>query len=70
MIRFSLRHGASSSLSLGGIHFVSPPPSSDGTRPPPHVYTVAGTPGDHQGVRTWLPTLDSSGPAVHELAVN
>jgi hypothetical protein len=38
----------------------------------PHVYTTSGTHGDHQGVRSWLPTLDSASPkhrASHEFLI-
>ena len=66
----------------GGITFVAPPTSNDvinyssTIRSPslstPHVYTNCGTHGDHQGVRSWLPTLDSASPkhrASHELII-
>lgn len=38
---------------LGGIHV------STANRTP-HVYTTAGVFGDHEGPRTWVPTLDSA----------
>jgi len=42
-------------LHAGGLHVV---PTS--THLPPHVYTTAGVFGDHEGVRNWLPCLDSA----------
>ena len=63
----------------GGIHFVAPATSSDGqdaaaatAAVSPHVYTTVGTHGDHEGPRSWLPTLDSASSkhrASHELTV-
>ncbi|KAL9189004.1 hypothetical protein ACHAXT_011494 [Thalassiosira profunda] len=76
VVRFSLRHPAGARpLHMGGITFMAP---NDGdkvlhpSRSTPHAYTVAGSFGDHQGVRSWLPTLDSAAPrhrASHELVV-
>jgi len=71
---------------LGGLIFVSPPapptsrlglPNVDvrkaaNSQLTPHVYTVGGTHGDHQGIRSWLPTLDSASShhrASHELVI-
>ena len=70
---------------IGGLSFVSPPTQSSSSADEhnhhrqstsntttPHVYTVAGSHGDHQGVRSWLPTLDSASPnhrCSHELVV-
>ena len=65
-------------LHLGGINFMAPsqdpatPISNHPSLATPHVYTICGTHGDHQGVRSWLPTLDSASPnhrASHELVV-
>eukprot|EP00585_Thalassiosira_rotula_P008078 CAMPEP_0196139554 /NCGR_PEP_ID=MMETSP0910-20130528/6791_1 /TAXON_ID=49265 /ORGANISM="Thalassiosira rotula, Strain GSO102" /LENGTH=1133 /DNA_ID=CAMNT_0041400295 /DNA_START=121 /DNA_END=3519 /DNA_ORIENTATION=+ len=75
-------------LHLGGINLVAPTPPSQLNSPKqrqqqqrrrhppslatPHVYTTSGTFGDHQGIRSWLPTLDSASPrhrASHELVV-
>ena len=54
---------------MGDLSLLSPAtrPLALGTLPlsiatTPHAYTVAGTFGDHQGVRSWLPTLDSASP--------
>ena len=86
IVRFSMsRHSSSSTLfnprlHLGGINFIAPPPRKGGdpamnNHPclsTPHVYTTSGTHGDHQGVRSWLPTLDSASPkhrASHELLI-
>jgi len=38
----------------------------------PHVYTTCGITGDHQGTRSWVPTIDSASSkdrATHELTV-
>ena len=72
-------------MDLGGIHFMSPSsyssPSSSSSSDSiiqhaslstPHVYTHPGTHGDHHGVRSWLPTLDSASPshrASYELCI-
>jgi len=83
VIRFSLRHPnniVGQHVNLGGIHFISPssPPTSNSTilqhasLSTPHVYTTPGTHGDHQGIRSWLPTLDSASPnhrCSHELTI-
>ena len=84
VIRFSMVHSTLSRpdprLHLGGIIFVAPPPTKEESKTfqiqpsltTPHVYTICGTHGDHQGVRSWLPTLDSASPkhrASHELIV-
>jgi len=63
----------------GGIHFVAPAVGSNGQDPAaaataisPHVYTTVGIHGDHEGPRSWLPTLDSASSkhrASHELTV-
>lgn len=65
----------------GGIHFVAPAVGTtnglDSNGPAaaaisPHVYTTVGTHGDHEGPRSWLPTLDSASSkhrASHELTV-
>lgn len=65
----------------GGIHFVAPAISvsingqdatSATTATSPHVYTTVGIHGDHEGPRSWLPTLDSASSkhrASHELTV-
>mmetsp|Transcript_44511 Transcript_44511/g.50305 ORF Transcript_44511/g.50305 Transcript_44511/m.50305 type:complete len:1980 (-) Transcript_44511:115-6054(-) len=42
----SIRH-------LGGIHAIS-------TNDTPHIYTTAGTYGDHEGPRSWIPSADSA----------
>ena len=54
---------------MGGMSLVSPATRSLAlgtlslsTATTPHTYTIAGTFGDHQGVRSWLPTLDSASP--------
>ncbi|KAL7553517.1 hypothetical protein ACHAWF_016790, partial [Thalassiosira exigua] len=83
VVRFSLREASGGGdgapprrrLDLGGISFLSPPsdpPPGSASLSAPHCHTVAGTHGDHQGVRSWLPTLDSASPrhrASHELVV-
>jgi len=83
VIRFSLRHPnniVGQHVNLGGIHFISPssPTSSNksilqhASLSTPHVYTTPGTHGDHQGIRSWLPTLDSASPyhrCSHELTI-
>lgn len=38
---------------LGGIHACT-------TNQTPHMYTTAGVYGDHEGPRSWMPTLDSA----------
>jgi hypothetical protein len=86
VVRFSMSSPASSSillyrrLHLSGINFIAPPPRKSGdpsmnnhpSLSTPHVYTTSGTHGDHQGVRSWLPTLDSASPkhrASHEFLI-
>ena len=57
---------------IGGLSLTSPPINEESQCTTPHVYTVAGSHGDHQGVRSWLPTLDSASPnhrCSHELVV-
>eukprot|EP00957_Ditylum_brightwellii_P206264 15347602-Ditylum_brightwellii.AAC.2 len=56
-----------SNTDYAGLHIR---PSS--TTLPLHVYTTCGNFGDHQGVRSWIPTLDSASykhRASHELCV-
>ena len=88
VIRFALRRPSAACaiipnrMDLGGIHFMSPSsPSSSlssdsriqhASLSTPHVYTHPGTHGDHHGVRSWLPTLDSASPshrASYELCI-
>ena len=57
VIQFRMRKVSSGSVHLGGIHFESPVKGVPST---PHVYTTCGTMGDHQGPRSWVPTIDSS----------
>lgn len=58
---------------LAGLQAIAPPWETDtvtssaaGSRDrtmhslPPHVYTVAGVYGDHEGPRCWMPVLDSA----------
>jgi len=56
---------------IGGLSFTAP--SNDESQfTTPHVYTIAGSHGDHQGIRSWLPTLDSASPnhrCSHELVI-
>ena len=67
---------AGSSAHQGGIHLLAPSPgappgSSDVVTP--HVYTTSGNHGDHQGPRSWLPTLDTAHSrhrSSHELTVS
>jgi len=82
VIRFSMSPSSISALvdhgrlHLGGINFIAPRKNNGGgdnsTHPSlstPHVYTNCGTYGDHLGIRSWLPTLDSASPkhrASHE----
>lgn len=50
---------------LGGIHALA----AGGT---PHVYTTSGVYGDHEGPRSWIPTLDSASTqhrASHDLTI-
>jgi len=57
---------------IGGLSLTSPSINDESQCTTPHVYTVAGSHGDHQGVRSWLPTLDSASPnhrCSHELVV-
>eukprot|EP00979_Chaetoceros_neogracilis_P007377 scaffold1542_cov251-Chaetoceros_neogracile.AAC.18 len=70
---------------LGGIHFHAPEVIKNdtqshlgrGTHPrtnatTPHVYTTCGITGDHQGTRSWVPTIDSASSkhrATHEVTV-
>ena len=67
---------------LGGIHFHAPKilsnanatahASGNTTATTPHVYTTCGITGDHQGTRSWVPTIDSASSkdrATHELTV-
>ena len=62
---------------IGGLTLISPPPNMDNSQLPishrtPHVHTTTGTFGDHQGVRSYLPTLDSASPyhrCSHEFTV-
>ena len=81
VVRFALRRSpAAGAAHLGGISLVALSAAPAGTArrlPPPsaatpHAYTVGDTHVDHQGARSWLPTLDSASPrhrASHELAV-
>jgi hypothetical protein len=86
VVRFSMSRTSSYStlinhrLHMGGINFIAPPSQKRGDPAinihpclsTPHVYTTSGTHGDHQGVRSWLPTLDSASPkhrASHELLI-
>ena len=60
--------GMKDNLHLGGIHFHT----SNGYTKTPHVYTTSGTIGDHEGARTWLPTIDSASSkhrCTHELTI-
>lgn len=62
------RMGMKDNLHLGGIHFHT----SNGCTRTPHVYTTSGTIGDHQGARTWIPTIDSASSkhrCTHELTI-
>jgi len=57
---------------IGGLSFTAPSNDESQLFTTPHVYTIAGSHGDHQGVRSWLPTLDSASPnhrCSHELVV-
>ena len=57
---------------IGGLSLTSPSNNDESQYTAPHVYTIAGSHGDHQGVRSWLPTLDSASPnhrCSHELVV-
>lgn len=47
------------SFHFGGIHFKAPIGVNGATRSP-HVYTTSGVLGDHQGPRSWVPTIDSA----------
>lgn len=56
----------------GGIHFAAPSGLVSANPVSPHVYTTTGIHGDHDGPRSWLPTLDSASSkhrASHELTV-
>jgi hypothetical protein len=63
------------SLHLGGIHFQAPTVVDGNAQlqtSTPHVYTTSGVIGDHQGVRSWVPTIDSASSkhrSSHELTV-
>ena len=63
------------SLHLGGIHFHAPTlPTLDSQirTSTPHVYTTSGVLGDHQGTRSWIPTIDSASSkhrSSHELTI-
>ncbi|CAJ1903339.1 unnamed protein product [Cylindrotheca closterium] len=50
---------------LGGIHALARGGS-------PHIYTTSGVYGDHEGPRSWIPTLDSAAThhrASHDLTI-
>eukprot|EP00934_Nitzschia_sp_Nitz4_P008327 Nitzschia sp. Nitz4//scaffold39_size137210//1884//7601//NITZ4_003182-RA/size137210-processed-gene-0.81-mRNA-1//1//CDS//3329550332//8317//frame0 len=52
-------------IHLGGIH-------ASTCHRTPHIYTTAGVYGDHEGPRTWVPTLDSASTthrASHQLSI-
>jgi hypothetical protein len=63
------------SVHLGGIHFQAPTLIHDNPQlqtSTPHVYTTSGVIGDHQGVRSWVPTIDSASSkhrSSHELTI-
>ena len=60
--------GMKDNVHLGGIHFHT----SNGCTKTPHVYTTSGTIGDHEGARTWIPTIDSASSkhrCTHELTI-
>ena len=80
VVRFSLDGLPAARRHRGGLHLLAPRAAAlcgpaERRHPAlatPHVYTVSATHGDHQGVRSWLPTLDSASPrhrATHELSV-
>ena len=50
-VRFNIVLGTANHL--GGINAVT-------SNQTPHIYTTAGVYGDHQGPRSWIPTLDSA----------
>jgi len=59
---------------LGGIHALASSSSSDGSAgtTTPHIYTTSGVYGDHEGPRSWIPTLDSAAThhrASHDLTI-
>lgn len=57
--------GGHPAVHLGGIHALT-------GNLTPHVYTTAGTYGDHEGPRCWIPIADSAGArhrASHEMTV-
>ena len=50
---------------LGGIHALT-------TNHTPHIYTTAGTYGDHEGPRSWIPSTDSASSrhrASHDMTI-
>jgi hypothetical protein len=65
-IRYTLvLGGEGQDCHLGGLHAMT----SNST---PLVYTTAGTHGDHEGPRCWIPTVDSASTkhrASHELSI-
>lgn len=69
VIQFEMQ-GLESNVHLGGIHFNAPTDSEIATTP--HVYTSTGIIGDHEGTRSWIPTIDSASSkhrSSHELSV-
>jgi hypothetical protein len=52
-VRYSLLLGGANGTDFGGIH-------ASTSNQTPHVYTTAGVYGDHEGPRSWIPTLESA----------
>jgi hypothetical protein len=64
-IQYRIALGGGPIRHLGGIHAMT-------TNLTPHIYTTAGTYGDHEGPRCWIPTADSAGArhrASHEMTI-
>jgi hypothetical protein len=55
----------SDAMHYGGIHALT-------SKQTPHIYTTAGVFGDHEGPRSWIPTLDSASTdhrASHDITI-
>lgn len=73
-IQFQMDNVDDEAAHFGGIHFHSPKDAVEGhgVSRTPHVYTTSGIFGDHQGPRSWIPTIDSISSnhrASHDLTV-